>query len=191
MLFDLRYAVRQLCRAPIFTITALATLGLCVGANVLIFSVVHAVLLKPLPFPRPDELVRMVNNYPKAEAERLQTSVPNYFEFRDGVPAFAEVGAIRGDKGMVDLGGGPRQTWFARATPSFFRVLEISAAKGRLFSEEEGAIGMSTASDSSSMPSRICAPGIASRRWWPWSPRAKPSPATWGNFLKNTVPLSS
>src|SRR4051794_12930866 len=66
VLQDLRYAVRVMRRAPGFAVTALATIALCLGANVSIFAVVHAILLRPLPFPAADRLVRIYNTYPRA-----------------------------------------------------------------------------------------------------------------------------
>ena len=63
---DLRYAFRQLRKAPAFTLTALATIALCLGANLAIFAVINSILLRPLPFPESDRLVKIFNTYPKA-----------------------------------------------------------------------------------------------------------------------------
>lgn len=63
---DLRYATRLLRESPAFTITALLTLALCLGANLTIFAVIDAILVRPLPFPKADQLVTLFNTYPKA-----------------------------------------------------------------------------------------------------------------------------
>jgi len=67
-------------KAPGFTATALATLALCLGANLAIFAVVDAILLRPLPFPDPDRLVRVFNTYPRAGVMDDGASVTNYYE---------------------------------------------------------------------------------------------------------------
>src|SRR6202790_2736615 len=84
---DLRYALRQLRKTPAFTVTALATVAICLGANLAIFSVIGSVLLRPLPFPQPDRLVTIFNTYPKAGVENDGSSITNYYERRGNIPA--------------------------------------------------------------------------------------------------------
>jgi len=79
---DLRYAARLLRKTPGFTATALATLALCLGANLTIFAVVDAVLLRPLPFPAAGRLVSVYNTYPKAGVLNDGCSLANYYERR-------------------------------------------------------------------------------------------------------------
>jgi hypothetical protein len=67
---NLRYALRQLRKAPAFTLTALATVAICLGANLAIFAVINSILLRPLPFPQSDRLVTIFSTYPKARVER-------------------------------------------------------------------------------------------------------------------------
>jgi putative ABC transport system permease protein len=142
VLSDLKYSLRQLRGHPGFTVTVLATFALCIGANALIFAIVHAVLLQPLPFPDSGQLVTTVNSYPKAGVVRIGSSVPNYYDRRDGgIPAFAEVAAIRNSGTTVGEGSGAMRSAEYLVTPSFFRVLEVSAARGRLFLESEGTPG--------------------------------------------------
>ncbi len=108
----------------------------------MIFAVVNAVLLKPLPFPQSDRLVTMFNSYPKAGVMRIGSSVPDYFDRRDGgVAAFAEVAALRRGSAIVGDSGTPRRSTVFRVTPSFFRVLGVAAARGRLFLKSEGLAG--------------------------------------------------
>jgi hypothetical protein len=72
---NLRYAFRQLRKAPGFTVTAIATVAICLGANLAIFAVINSILLRPLPFPQSDRLVTIFNTYPKARVERDGSSL--------------------------------------------------------------------------------------------------------------------
>jgi predicted permease len=124
--------------------TALLTFALCLGANIALFAVVNAVLLRPLPFPEPDRLVTVGNAYPKAGVtEAIGVSVPHYFERRAGIVAFAEAAAYRGGGETIGESGSPDRVDGMNVTPSFFRVLQVKPALGRSFSEEEGTIGKS------------------------------------------------
>ena len=79
---DLRFALRQLLKNPGFTAVAVLTLALGIGATTAIFSVVHAVLLQPLPYPEPDRLVRIHETIPVRGVERVPVSVANYLDWR-------------------------------------------------------------------------------------------------------------
>src|ERR1700681_2375569 len=92
---NLRYALRQLRKAPAFTLTALATVAICLGANLAIFAVINSILLRPLPFPQSDRLVTIFNTYPKAGVERDGSSITNYYERRGNIPAFSSLSIYR------------------------------------------------------------------------------------------------
>ena len=98
---EIKFASRQLLKNPGFTVVAMLTLGLCLGANLTIFAVIDSVLLRALPFPEPDRLVTLFNTYPKAGVERDGASLPNYYERRGNIPAFARVSILRHDKAIV------------------------------------------------------------------------------------------
>jgi predicted permease len=138
---DVRLAMRGLARDKGFTVAALLTFALCLGANVALFAVVNAVLVRPLPFPNPDRIVTVYNSYPRAGVDKAGASVPHYLERRAGVAAFAEAAAYR--DGGVTLGeaGSPDRVASMQVTPSFFKVLGVSAARGRTFTEDEGVYG--------------------------------------------------
>jgi predicted permease len=138
---DVRLAFRGLVRDRGFTAAALLTFALCLGANVALFAVVDAVLVRPLPYPHPEQIVTVYNRYPKAGVDRAGASVPHYIERRAGIAAFAEAAAYR--DGGVTLGesGSPDRVASMVVTPSFFKVLDVSPALGRTFTEEEGTYG--------------------------------------------------
>jgi putative ABC transport system permease protein len=134
---DLRYAVRQLRRAPGFTITALATVAICLGANLAIFAVIDSVLLKPLPFPHSDRLVSIYNTYPNAGVENDGSSFTNYYERRGNIPAFSSLSIYMERAETVGDPGSMRQEEIVRISPDFFTTLGVSPAIGRTFTEEE------------------------------------------------------
>src|SRR3954451_22736719 len=92
---DLRYAYRQCLKSPGFTLTALATVAICLGANLAIFAVINSILLKPLPFPQSDRLVTIYNTYPKAGVENDGSSLTNYYERRGHIPALSSISIFR------------------------------------------------------------------------------------------------
>src|SRR5215203_3858698 len=99
---DLRYALRSLRRAPVFAVTAIATLALGVGVNTAIFSVVHAVALRPLPYANADRLVRIWERNDGLNVESFAVSLPNYASWRERLRTM-EVAAWR--SGSVTLQG--------------------------------------------------------------------------------------
>jgi putative ABC transport system permease protein len=141
LLQDIRFGLRLLLKDRSFTITALLTLAVCIGANAAMFSIVRSVLMKPLPFPDSDRVVLLYNSYPAAGAPRVGAAVPDYFDRLQAVPALAEQALFRRE-GLTygDENGAERLTGI-RATPSFFHVVGIQPVAGRAFSEEEGEPG--------------------------------------------------
>jgi predicted permease len=134
---DVRYAVRLLRKTPAFTLTALATLALCLGANLTIFAVVDSVLLRPLPFPDADRLVRVFNTYPKAAVLDDGASVANYYERRGHIPAFASLSLYRQATSIVGDAGTTEREEITLVSPDFFVTLGIAPVMGRAFTDEE------------------------------------------------------
>ena len=131
---DVRYAIRSLRRTPSFTIAALVTLAVGVGANAAIFSVVDAVLLRPLPYPQPDRIVQLVR---RTEAgEGMSHTGLRYMFFRDNMRSMQQLAAWRGLTGF-NLSTGDRAE-YVKAMPvskEFFSVFGARAAYGDTFSE--------------------------------------------------------
>jgi predicted permease len=134
---QLRHAARLLRKTPRFTATALATLAVCIGANLTIFAVVDAILLRPLPFPEAGRLVTVFNTYPKAGVDRDGSSIANYYERRGRIPAFAGVALYSDGTTVVGEAGSTEHEQIARVSPEFFATLGESPSMGRSFMEEE------------------------------------------------------
>ena len=137
---DLRFAFRQLRKAPVFTATALATLAICLGGNLAIFAVVNSILLRPLPFPQSDRLVTIYNTYPKAGVENDGSSITNYYERRGNIAAFSSLSIYDEGAEVVGNPGSTEQVEVMRVSPDFFTTLDVNLAMGRTFTEAEAAV---------------------------------------------------
>jgi predicted permease len=134
---DVRYAFRLMRKTPGVTACALATLAICLGANLTIFAVVDAVLLRPLPFPNPDRLVRVFNTYPKAGVPDDGSSTTNYYERRGKISAFSSLSLYRDDAVILGDAGSTTREFVKRVSPEFFSTLGIAPVLGRSFTEAE------------------------------------------------------
>src|SRR6478752_1591081 len=134
---DLRFAFRQLYKAPAFTATALATVAICLGANLAIFGVINSILLRPLPFPNADRLVKIYNTYPKAGVLNDGSSITNYYERRGNIPALESLSIYMERTETVGEAGSTEQIGVIRTSPDFFATLGVTLAMGRSFTEDE------------------------------------------------------
>src|SRR5437588_4223152 len=134
---NLRFALRQLRNAPAFTITAVATIAICLGANLAIFAVINSILLRPLPFPKSERLVTIFNTYPKAGVENDGSSITNYYERSCNNPAFTSHTMYMERAETVGDPGSMQQEEILRISPEFFTTLGVSPAIGRNFTDEE------------------------------------------------------
>jgi len=138
MIHDLRFGLKLLWKEKGFTLTALATLALCIGANTAIFTVLHAVILAPLPFDHPEQLVTIGNVYPGAGISKsVQSSIPDYLDRSKMTDVFDSV-SLRTDAGY-DVGseGAPVRIDGEQVTPSFFQVLRAAPLMGRTFIDSD------------------------------------------------------
>jgi predicted permease len=133
---DLRYALRSLRRQPGFTIVTVLTLALGIGANTAVFSVVNAVLLRPLPYPQPDRLEYITSQFPTLGFDQFWISVPEYVEFREHTQAFASVGAFSVQAVNLDTTP-PSRPVTGLVTPDLMPTLGVPPAHGRLFTAED------------------------------------------------------
>ncbi|MEO6909938.1 MAG: ABC transporter permease [Edaphobacter sp.] len=134
---ELGYAARLLRKTPGFTLTALLTLAICLGANLTIFAVIDSVLLRPLPFPEAQRLVTIFNTYPKAGVDRDGSSITNYYERRGHIPAFSSLSIYRFGTAILGESGSTEREQITRVSPEFFSTLGVGPVMGRAFKEEE------------------------------------------------------
>jgi predicted permease len=134
MIADLRYAVRQLVRRPVFTIVALLTMALGVGANSAIFSIVNAVLLRPLPVQNPEELVD-IYTLDGDETFMNPHDYPDYIEIRQDRETFVDVVAYAADFVGMTVGTEAEVLFGENVSGNYFDVLGIPAARGRVFQD--------------------------------------------------------
>jgi predicted permease len=132
-----RYALRLFRKTPGFTVTALLTLAVCLGANLTIFAVIDSILLRPLPFPKSDQLVTIFNTYPQAGVDRDGSSLTNYYERRGRIPAFASIAIYRYGTAIIGDSGSTQREQITRVSPDFFTTLGLGPVEGRSFKEEE------------------------------------------------------
>jgi predicted permease len=141
LLRDIRFGLKLLWKEKAFSGTVLLTLAICIGSNVAIFSVIHTVLLEPLPYQDADRLVTMFNSYPGAGAERASNGSFDYFQRRENVAAFEEVAAYQGFGNTVGEPGATERVSSMQVTPSFFALLGVEPVLGRAFTEDEMDVG--------------------------------------------------
>ena len=132
---DLRYAVRTLGKTPGFAAIAVLTLGLGLGANTAIFSLVNTALLRPLPVERPDRLVTL--NYAAARRMLPAFSYPNYKDFRDRNNAFSGLLGYRFAQLSLSHDGVNERLWGYLVTGNYFETLGVKAALGRVISADD------------------------------------------------------
>jgi predicted permease len=136
-----RHTIRRLAAAPAFTLTAVATMALCMGVNLTIFAAVESILLRPLPFPDSGRLVTIYNTYPRANVMDDGASVANYYERRGRVAAFEALALYKTDAVIVGETGSTEREFVMRVSPEFFSVLGVAPTLGRAFREEDTAPG--------------------------------------------------
>jgi len=137
LLQDLRYAVRSLGRAPGFTAVTVLTLALGIGANAAIFSLVNGVVLRPLGYPKPEQLMYLTTRFPNMGFEKFWVSPPEFFEYRELNRSFAEVGAFTTGEANLTADDRPLRVRSASVTDELLRVLGAKAVEGRLFAKGE------------------------------------------------------
>ena len=136
LLQDLRYAVRTWRRQPGFAALAVATLALGIGANAAMFSVVNAVLLKPLDYPRPDRIVALTNLWRRTGLHGT-VSAPDFHDWHDGASSFGAMAYYIGGDTSVSVAGAADYAPAVRVTPGFFDVFGVAPAIGRPWTRDE------------------------------------------------------
>jgi putative ABC transport system permease protein len=139
LLQDLRYGIRMLLRSPGFTIVAVIALTLGIGADTAIFSVVNAVLLRPLPYDESERLVFLSER--SAVLEGMSIAYPNFLDWREQNNAFESIGVYRRQSYNLTGSSEPERLVAGQVSAELFTVLRVSAARGRVFSNDEDQPG--------------------------------------------------
>jgi putative ABC transport system permease protein len=138
---DLKFALRQLRKSPAFTFVAVLTLALGIGANTAIFSIVNAVLLRPLPYPDADKI--MVLNESSGPGQDYSVALPDYFDWRNDNTVFEHLAATHKESRNLSgiPGREPERVSCASVTRNFFNVIGLPPELGRTFAEDEDQVG--------------------------------------------------
>ena len=139
LLQDVRYAVRTLLKSPGFTLVAVVALALGVGANTAIFSVVNAVLLRPLQYPNAERVVAIQELSP--EGRRVQSTPANFLDWRAQATVFEQMAAIFTRPANLAVGDEAERVDFAMTSAAFFEVFGARPRAGRFFLPEEEKAG--------------------------------------------------
>jgi predicted permease len=138
---DLRYALRMLLKSPGFTIVAILTLALGIGANVATFSVVYAVLLRPLPYPQPEQLVRVFDDLRSSNVKNVGMSAPELWDLQDRSGVFQELSAVWPIDSDIAGGDRPVRAETLAVSPGYFTMLGIKPQLGRVFTRQDSVPG--------------------------------------------------
>lgn len=134
---DLRHAIRSLRRTPAFTAIVILTLALGIGANTAIFSIVNGVILRPLGYSQPEQLMYLTTQFPAFGFDQFWVSPPEYLEYREINTSFAAVGAFTTGEVNLTAGDRPARVRSASVNDDLLRALGVQAARGRLFGPGE------------------------------------------------------
>ena len=138
---DIRYAFRSLRKQPVFTLIAVLTLALGIGANTAIFSLVYQILLRPLPYADAERLVFVWNTYPLMGLDKASVSIPDYIDRKTQADTIEDATLMTGRALTLAEGGQAEQVRALAVTPSFFSTLGRQPMLGRGFTEEEAKPG--------------------------------------------------
>src|SRR4026209_2181750 len=138
---DIRYAFRTLLKQPVFTLVAVLTLTLGIGANTAIFSLVYQILLRPLPYANADRLVFVWNTYPLMGLQQASVSIPDYIDRKTQADTIEDATLFTGRALNLAENGQAEQVRGLAVTPSFFSTLGRQPALGRAFTEDEAKPG--------------------------------------------------
>src|SRR5262245_40595807 len=130
---DFRYGMRLLARAPGFSLLAILTIGLGIGANSAIFSVINGVVRKPLAYPGAERLMFITSQFPNLNFNKFWISPPEYFDFKEHTRAFSNVAAYTTNAQNLSEGDRPERVNAAFVTASMFDVLGVRPARGTVF----------------------------------------------------------
>ena len=138
---DIRYALRNIAKKPLFYSVVILTLALGIGANAAIFTVVNGVLLQPLPYPNPDRLMMVWTHNPRQGFDKDVGTYPNFEDWRRASQSFERMSGYFGTSVTLTGSGDPAQIRGARVTHEFFETMGVAPLQGRAFTSAHGQAG--------------------------------------------------
>ena len=138
---DVRYAARNLLKTPGFTLVAILTLALGIGANIAAFSIVDGVLLRPLPFPRPGQLVRVFDDLRSSNTKDVGMSVPQFWDYRDRAGIFQDISVVWSTPATLTGVDRPQRIEALATSGNYFTMLGVGPQIGRVFTQEDEVPG--------------------------------------------------
>ena len=134
---DLRYALRMMRRTPLFTLTVVLTVAIAIAANATIFTVVNAVMIRPLPFAEPDRIMQVAEKNDKLNLPSFESSVLNFLSWREQTQSFRDLAAVGFAAFTLSGNGEPEQLTGNRISPALTKVLGSEPIAGRAFTADE------------------------------------------------------
>ncbi|HWO01095.1 MAG TPA: ABC transporter permease, partial [Blastocatellia bacterium] len=141
---DLRYGTRVLLKRPGFGLVAVLTIALGIGANTAIFTVVHSVLVRPLPYQDPDRLALVKESLPRLGWNMMSASAAEFLDYQEGNEVFSDIAGFTDQSLNLTGQGDPLRVQAARVSASLFRLLGVQPLHGRTFLQEEDRVGNSS-----------------------------------------------
>ncbi|HKY45208.1 MAG TPA: ABC transporter permease, partial [Pyrinomonadaceae bacterium] len=138
MIQDLRYSLRMLLKHPLFTCTVVLTLALGIGANTALFSIINALLLRPLPLPQPEQVVQVWEVARQSGNLKFPVALPNMVDWREQSSSFAHIAAYSTTGVNLTVNDQPEYIPVLSVTTDYFRVMGVTPAMGRDLREEDG-----------------------------------------------------
>lgn len=142
MLGQLKFAVRMLAKTPAFTIIATVTLALAIGANTAVLSLVNALLVRPLPYHAPQQLVLLLQHFRTQNLDRIPVSAPEFVDYESRVQSFEKIGAFSCESFNLSGVDKPERLPGATVTAEVFPLLGVAPLAGRVFEPAECATGL-------------------------------------------------
>jgi putative ABC transport system permease protein len=142
---DVRYACRMLLKTPGFTLVAILTLALGIGANIAAFSIVDGVLLRPLPFNHSEQLIRVFDDLRSSNTKDVGMSVPQFWDYRDRAGIFQDIAVIWTIPANLTDVERPERIEVLATSANYFTMLGVQPALGRVFTQKDDVPGFITA----------------------------------------------
>src|SRR3982751_7034785 len=137
MIHSIRLALRSLAQTPRFPAVAIITVALAIGANTAVFSLVNALLIRPLPFKAPANLILLFEKFSAQGLDQIPVSAPEYLDWEKQTQSYERIAAFNFADFNLTGGDMPERIQGAVVTPSLFSVLGVAPIKGRIFNDDE------------------------------------------------------